>query len=180
MELNAQTLNRFQTQHTIVKHYIDDLPPEAIYTRLNPKKWSIHETIAYVCRYHYIFMNRLDRIINEINPFFEMYKVDNDVEYNFTAAKTSGSLLHEIYRIRDDIKIMLEELDINQYSRIGAHAVLGKMNINQWVEFFLLHESNQLYKIFKLAGSFWSLKNQQSGNVVNLPHLQSHIDDLAG
>jgi len=179
MELSAETFNRFATQHKIIKNYIDGLPPEAIYKRLNPDKWSIHEIIAYMCRYQYVFLNRIKEIVSEINPFFEIYKPEEDAEFTFTAAKTTGSLLHEIYRIRQELLILLEGLTEHQGSRIGTHAILGKMNLCQWVEFFLLHESNQLFKIFKTAGNFWSFGNNQD-NIISLPRLQNQIDELAG
>lgn len=179
MEIPAQTLNRFSSQHKIIKYYIDGLPPEAIYKRLTPDKWAIHEIIAYMCRYQYIFLNRIKAITSEINPFFEVYKPEEDPEFSFTVAKTTGSLLHEIYRVRQNLVDLLENLQENQASRVGTHAILGKMSLFQWVEFFLLHESNQLFKIFKTAGSFWSFGINQD-NIINMPRIANQVDELAG
>lgn len=180
MEMNAQVLSRFSSQHKIIKCYIDGLPPEAIYQRMTANKWSIHEIIAYLCRYQYVFLNRIKEIISEVNPFFEMYRPDDDPEYSFTCAKTSGSLLHEIYRIREEMVQMLENLTSDQFLRFGTHAILGKLNLTQWIEFFLLHESNQLFKIFKAAGSFWSTGNVGRDNVINMPGIETKVDELAG
>lgn len=180
MEIHAETLNRFCNQHKIVKHYIEDLPSQAIQTRFMPDRWSIHETIAYLCRYQYIFMDRLKTISTEINPFFMVYSPENDPEYQFTAARTTGALLHEIYRVRDEMKAMLVNLMPAEYSRVGTHAVLGRMNVCQWVEFFLLHESHQFYKIFKLAGNFWSNSSAHHGNVISMPMPGNQADEMAG
>ncbi len=179
MEIPAQSLQRFLSQHKIIKYYIDGLPPEAIYRRLSPDKWAIHEIISYLCRYQYIFLNRVKGITSEINPFFEMYRPADDPEFSFTTARTTGSLLHEIYRVRQEIAILLERLSANQPSRVGTHAILGKMNLCQWLEFFLLHESNQLFKIFKTAGSFWSF-GITNDNIINMPRMYDQIDELAG
>jgi len=179
MEIHAQTLNRFCNQYKIIKHYIEDLPSQAIHTRLFADKLSIHETIAYLCRYQYVFMNRLKTINTEINPFFEVYKADNDPEYQFTTARTTGALLHEIYRIRHEMKCMLQLLSPAECSRVGTHEVLGKMNICQWLEFFLLHESKHFYTIFKLSGSFWAYDNIHLDNVINMP-VMNQLDELAG
>lgn len=179
MNLNEYTLERCINQHKAIKNYIDDLPPEAIYNRLNPGKFSIHETIAYLTRYHHIFIERINRITTEVNPWFSVYKPDQDAEFPFTCAKTTGSLLHELYRMRDSLCLMLEEMPAEHYSRVGTHEVLGRMTINQWIEFFLLHESSQLFKIFKLSGSFWSMEHNKPGNVIYLPRLTSFIDELA-
>jgi hypothetical protein len=180
MEIHAETMNRFTNQHKIVKHYIDDLPSQAIHTRFMPERWSIHETIAYLCRYQYIFMDRLKTITTEINPFFLVYNPEKDPEYHFTAARTTGALLHEIYRVRDEIKAMLNNLSPAQCSRFGTHAVLGRMNIGQWLEFFLLHESHQFYKIFKLVGNFWSNSSIQHGNVISMPIADAQKDEMVG
>src|SRR6476661_1823696 len=177
MELLAQTLNRFATQHKNIKLYIDDLPPEAIYMRLQADKWSIHETIAYLNRYQYVFMGRLLSMLEEVNPFFEMYRPEEDTEYRYTAAKTTGSLLHELYRLREDILQLLQQLPENSCARVATHEKLGKMTVAQWVEFFLLHESNQLYKIFKMAGNFWSTENISYGNVISLPAMNNNQID---
>jgi hypothetical protein len=179
MILFEHTLDRFCNQHKSIKNYIDDLPPEAIYNRLSPDRFSIHETIAYLTRYHHIFMNRLLKMKEEINPFFPIYKPDEDPDFNFTAAKTTGSLLHELYRLRNDLLLIIETFPAEFSSRVGTHAVLGRMTINQWIEFFLLHESNQLFKIFKLAGCFWSMEINKQSNVIYLPRLESYIDELA-
>ncbi len=180
MEIHAETMNRFCNQYKIIKHYIEDLPSQAIHTRFVADKWSIHETIAYLCRYQYVFMDRLKCISNEVNPFFLSYKPEDDTEYQFTAARTTGALLHEIYRLRDDMKRMLSNLSAAECSRVGTHAVLGRMNICQWMEFFLLHESNQFYKIFKLAGNFWSNNSLHHGNVISMPMASKQVDEMAG
>lgn len=180
MEIHPETMNRFCNQHRILTHYIEDLPAQAIHIRSAPDKWSIHETIAYLCRYQYIFMHRLKTICNEINPFFIAYDAESDPEYQFTAARTTGALLHEIFRVRDDMKIMLNNLAPAECSRVGTHSVLGRMNICQWLEFFLLHESQQFYKIFKLAGSFWSNSSIHHGNVISMPISDTQMDEMAG
>jgi len=180
MEIHAETMNRFCSQYRIVKHYIEDLPSQAIHTRFISENWSIHETIAYLCRYQYVFLERLKAISTEINPFFMVYKPENDPEYQFTAARTTGALLHEIYRIRDEMKRMLNNLTTAECSRVGTHAVLGRMNICQWLEFFLLHESHQFYKIFKMAGNFWSNGSLHHGNVITMPMMNKEADEMAG
>jgi len=180
MEIHAETMNRFCSQYRIVKHYIDDLPSQAIHTRFIPEKLSIHETIAYLCRYQYIFMERLKTISTEINPFFLVYKTDNDPEFQFTSARTTGALLHEIYRVRDEMKRILTSMTSSECSRIGTHAILGRMNVCQWLEFFLLHESHQFYKIFKLAGNFWNNGTGHHGNVINMPMISKQIDEMTG
>ena len=180
MQIHEETFKRLGSQHKIIKHYIDDLPPEAIYKRIDPSKWSIHENIAYLCRYQEIFMDRINLILEDINPYFAIYQPEEDKDLRRKTAKTTGSLLHCLYRIRQDMLVLLEDLNPQYYARTGTHARLGKMNIPQWLEFFLLHESNQLFKIFKLSGSFWATDNSGSENIIYMPGVNQVIDDLAG
>lgn len=180
MSLTDQTFARFATQHKAIKEYIDQLPPRAIYNRIQPNEYSIHETIAYLTRYHHVFLERLNCIKNEVNPFFEIYKPDEDSIFPFTNAKTTGSLLHELYRLRSDIDQFLNNLEPDHWKRVGTHAVLGKMDIGQWLEFFLLHESSQLFRIFKLAGCFCTMQITTESNIIHLSRINRQITELAG
>lgn len=44
--------------------------------------------------------------------------------------------------------LSIKEKDLG---RTGTHPVFGTMTITQWLNFFLLHEANHLFTIFKLA-----------------------------
>jgi hypothetical protein len=180
MEFNASSISRFVSQHKMIKQYIDGLPPGGIYHRLSPDRLSIHETITYLTRYHHIFLARVKSICSDVNPFFEMYRPDDDPEYHFAVARTTGSLLHELYRVRDEIQLTLEDLSEGECSRVGTHSVLGKMDIRQWLEFFLLHESNHLFRIFKQSSQFWSTEHELVDGVIHLPRLSYQVDELAG
>lgn len=179
MNLRQYTIERLENQHKSIKSYIDNLPPEAIYNRLEHGKFSIHENIAYLARYQQIFIDRLRSIASEVNPYFCLYRPDQDPEFAFTCARTTGSLLHNIYRQREHICSILRDMPDEHYSRVGRHEILGQMAISEWAEFFLLHESNQLFKIFKLSGSFWSMEVAKNNNVIYLPRLSAYTDEMA-
>ena len=179
MKFPTHSLNRFNCQHKIIQQYIEDLPAQAIHENLTDTKWSIQEVIAYLVRYHHLFLNRVKAIRREINPFFEVYAPENDPEFKFCVARSTGSLLHEIERLRGDIRLELDRMDCSEYSRIATHAVMGRMNLVQWIEFFLLHESAQLYKIFRIAGSFWTSNSLQHNNIISMP-IAYNMDEMAG
>jgi hypothetical protein len=172
MKLHEQTLNRLQNQHKIIRHYIDDLPPQALYTRIDKGKWSIHENIAHLARYQYIFYSRVVQLLEESDPHFLPYDAEKDAEFRFFVSKSTGPLLHDLYRMRHDLVILLSELPDGQYSRTATHAKYGKMNLCQWIEFFVLHESNHLFKIFKLSSKFW----QTGSHVPEMDFEHSEID----
>ena len=165
MKIQAQTYNRFVNQHQLIKSYIDNLSPDAINNKLSPEKRSIHETVAFICRYQYIFLDRLNRMLNETTPSFKKYNAVADEEYHAYACRSTGALLHELYRVRDEIKILINQLDTHQCARTGIHEKKGKMNVSEWLDFFLLQESKHLYKIFKMAGSYLkTIENNKSKN----------------
>jgi hypothetical protein len=179
MTLHPHSVERFCNQHKTLRIYIDDLPPEAIYNRIDDDKFSIHETIAYLTRFHRVFLDRITGMMREVNPYFEVYKPDLDPDFSFSCAKSTGSLLHELFRMRSEIWKTLEEMPDSHYLRVGTHAVLGMMNVSQWVEFFLLHESSRLFRIFKMAGSFWTKEMGTKSNIIYLPRLSNYSDELA-
>lgn len=37
------------------------------------------------------------------------------------------------------------------FKKTATHPVYGKMNLLQWLNFFLLHEAHHLFTVFKLA-----------------------------
>lgn len=151
MELSEQALYRLSSQHKLIKSYLHDLPAEAINKKEITDQESIHEIIACIYSNQYAFINCITAITTHVAPLIEIYKADTDSQKSFILAKTNRSLLREIYRLRKDIIFMLQRLPANQASRIGIHPVLGKMNLCQWLEIFLLYECRQLFKIFKIA-----------------------------
>ena len=161
MKFPESTLSRLECQHLAIRQYLKDLPFEAMHSPEPDDKGSLQELIAYVCRYQQIFSARIERIISEINPFFEIYTSDVDKDFRLALARPSESLLQQIDMDRKQVIRQLRALSASDCSRIGTHATMGKMNIVQWTDFFLFHECHQLFKIFRQANRFWESKNQK-------------------
>ena len=49
--------------------------------------------------------------------------------------------------LRAEVVKFIKGLSDAEADRVGIHLVLGKMDITQWIEFFLLHEAHHLYKV---------------------------------
>ena len=178
MVIQDHALNRFISQHKVIKFHLEGIPPEGIYKRFEPEQVSIHEIIAYLCRYQYVFLNRINSICSDLNPSFAPYQADIDPQLPFMISKRTGSLLHEINRMRENLVRLVKELPENYTSRMGTHTILGKMNIPQWLDFFLLHESLQHFKIFKLTRRFWN-EEMKSGQLTRIVTLESKIEEIA-
>ena len=178
MLIHDHALNRFISQHKVIKFELEGMPPEGIYKRYEPEDVSIHETIAYICRYQYVFLNRINAISSELNPYFTPYQSNIDPQLPFLISKRTSSLLSEINRMRDNLIRLVKELPDNFGSRMGTHSLLGKMNLHQWLDFFLLHESLQLFKIFKLSRRFWSEEMSQD-NISKMLSMQGKMEEIA-
>lgn len=178
MLFQDHTFNRFINQHKVIKFHLEGLPPEAIYKLWKPENLSIHETIAYVCRYQYVFLNRINSICQNLNPQFSRYRPEIDPQMPFMIAKRTGSLINEINRMRSNLLQLLKELPDHYVNRMGTHSLLGRMNLNQWLDFFLLHESIQLFKIFKLSRRFHSeeMMNEHDHKTLSFP---GKIEEIA-
>jgi len=44
-------------------------------------KWSAHEQLAHLARYHQIFLQRIDRILTEDVPEFSRYRAEDDPDW---------------------------------------------------------------------------------------------------
>ena len=106
-------------------------------------KWSARVNLAHLCRYHEVFLERLNRILREDRPQFGRYRAEDDELW------PSWSPLP-----RRDVRSQLSSLSDEQLARTGIHPVLGEMDVPLWLEFFLLHEAHHLYAIlFRLRES---------------------------
>jgi hypothetical protein len=151
MQITEQAIARLSSQHQSIRMYIDGLPARTLSKRYLDDASSIHEIIAYLCRYQYVSFERIVSMCRSLNPCFSAYNTENDPQFSFIAAKTTGCLLRELISFRGDMTAFVRGLPPEYGSRVGTHAVFGKMSLNEWLEFFLLHESRELFRIFRLA-----------------------------
>jgi len=144
---------RLKNQHKIIASLIINLNNRQIQHPPVPGKWSIHENIAHLAKYQPVFIDRLRKIIALDNPGFEVYKAENDDEFEIYCAFTTYELLKKISADREVIYQLFHHLPSDKLQRTGIHPKFGKLTVPEWMEFFLLHESHHLYTIFQLAHS---------------------------
>jgi len=171
MKISAEALIRLSNQHNSIPMYIDGLPAKSVYSQYRDEVPSIHGIIAYLCRYQHVTLKRQKDICETLNPCFGTYDSRNDPEFDFTMARTTGCLVRELCHFRGQMISYIQGLPPEHGSRIGTHAVLGTMALSQWLEYFLLHESRELFRIFKIAcairtdagdaGTFITISGQQ-------------------
>jgi hypothetical protein len=117
--------------------------------RVNAEKWSAHENLAHLARYHEILLEKIERILNEDRPVFSRYRAEEDSEWEVWRQRTYRDLLDRLAVLREQLVLKLKSLSDQEFERVGVHPRFGEMQLSQWLEFFLVHEGHHLYLIFQ-------------------------------
>ena len=119
--------------------------PELLKRRPASGKWSAHENLAHVARYHQVMLDRLARLLSEERPEFSRYSAEDDPEWPAWVALTSDEVVRRLKALRGDLMARVESLSERELARSAVHPAFGEMNATAWLEFFLLHEAHHLY-----------------------------------
>ncbi len=147
----VSTLDRLKTQHLTLAYITSLLNVEQIINKPVPEKWGIRENMAHLVKYQKLFIDRVDKILTSEIPKFEPYRAEIDFEFDMFLQKSPDILLSELNADRKILTIRIVSLTENDLQRVGIHATYGKLNLLDWLEFFLLHEAHHLFTIFKLV-----------------------------
>ena len=153
VQLPSSITTRLQYQHKSLLDLIEGLTDEQIRRPLEQGKWSIFETIVHLTTYQHIFNARLRQILDGNDPKFERYTAEADPMFHDNCGKSSREIIQDLLTTRKEMSSEIVHFDPADFSKTGAHPAYGKMNIIQWLNFFLLHEAHHLFAIFKLAAS---------------------------
>jgi uncharacterized damage-inducible protein DinB len=124
---------------------LTDASPERLKWRPVSGKWSAHENLAHVARYHQIMLDRLTRLLEEDRPSFARYSADDDPEWPTWVSLTTEEVLRRLKALRGDLMRRVESLSERDLGRSAVHPAFGDMTTTAWLEFFLLHEAHHLY-----------------------------------
>jgi len=116
-------------------------------------KWSAHEQLAHLARYHQIFLQRIDRILSEQAPEFSRYRAEDDPDWPAWTSLPTPQLLVRISSMRAKLMARLRSLSDEDFERTGVHPKFGAMSLSLWLEFFLVHEAHHLYAVLQLVRS---------------------------
>jgi hypothetical protein len=145
MALNPSTSARLTTQLELLTPLFVGISDDAMRRRPPSGKWSPHENLAHLARYHEVFAERLRRILTENRPQLGRYRAEDDPGWAAWMALPTHEVLSRMKSLRSRLIGMVENLSGDELGRTGIHPVLGEMAIPLWVDFFLLHEAHHLY-----------------------------------
>jgi len=153
MNIYSSITDRLNSQHLVIPELIKDLDDDLINKRPEENKWSIKDNIAHIAYYHLKFLNRIELILEGKEKIFKRYNPDEDSDFIEWRKMSKEELLSILEVNRSEIIDYVRELKDTDFIKTGTHQKFGKMNIVQWIEFFLLHEAHHIYTIFKLSRS---------------------------
>jgi uncharacterized damage-inducible protein DinB len=149
---NSSRLQRCETQ---LRDFLAEALPGGGLSSLTDKpasgKWSAHEPLAHLARYHQIFLERIGRILAESAPAFPRYRAEEDPEWPRWSGLPTEQVLARLSGMRAKLMSRLRSLSEEDFSRTGIHSKFGEMNLSLWLEFFLVHEAHHLYMVLQLA-----------------------------
>lgn len=149
---NSTRLQRCETQlQDFLAVTLSGVSAETLSARPIPGKWSAHEQLAHIARYHQIFLQRIDRILAEQAPEFPRYRAEDDSEWPAWTGLPTPQLLVRISSMRAKLMAHLRSLSEEDFERTGVHPKLGAMSLSLWLEFFLVHEAHHLYAALQLV-----------------------------
>lgn len=140
---------RLSTQLDALPLLLDDAGPEKMRRRSPSGKWSAHENLAHLARYHQVFMERLRRILSEDKPCFPRYRAEEDPEWAQYPPLATDEVVRRLRSLRGELIELVNRLSPAELRRVGVHPAFGEMTLEQWVEFFLLHEAHHLYVVIR-------------------------------
>jgi uncharacterized damage-inducible protein DinB len=151
MKMYSSINDRLKSQHLVVGELIRTLDNDLINNKPSRGKWSIKDNIAHITLYHLKFLNRMKLIKNEKESYFNRYIPDEDPEFNKLRTLSVQELLNSLNENRKLLVEYVNNLDVSELEKTATHQKFGKMNVVEWIEFFLLHEAHHIYTIFKLS-----------------------------
>lgn len=161
MQMPSSISTRLQYQHKCLIDLIEGLSDEQIRRQVIVGKWSIFENIVHLQTYQHVFVARVKQMLEQDNPSFPRYTADADPLFHDNCGKSSREIMQDFITIRKEMAAGILSFNEADYSKTGQHPFFGKMNLLQWLNFFLLHEAHHLFTIFKLGAE---LKKEEANN----------------
>ena len=151
MQMPSSISTRLQYQHKSLLDIIDGLTDEQIRRQIIVGKWSIFENIVHLSTYQHVFISRIKQILEQESPAFPRYTADADPLFHDNCSKSSREIMQDLLTTRKEMAAEIVSFKETDLEKTGQHPVFGKMNLIQWLNFFLLHEAHHLFTIFKLT-----------------------------
>jgi uncharacterized damage-inducible protein DinB len=153
MQLSSAISTRLHYQHKVLVEVLDGLSDEQIRRQLIPGKWSIFENVVHLQTFQHKFISRVKQILKNEEPVFERYTAEGDPLFLDNCHKSTREVMQDLLTTRKEMTAEIVSFKETDFDKRGTHIIYGKMNLHQWLNFFLLHEAHHLFTIFKMAAA---------------------------
>jgi DinB superfamily len=151
MKLAEATQLRLNTQLDCLQVILEGASLAALSRKSAPDKWSAVQNLAHLGRYHEVFLERLERIRSEDRPALGRYSAEADPAWAEWSQLPLEEVRARLLALRRTLVEAVGGLPETFLLRTAVHSTFGEMNVALWMEFFLLHETHHLYRVFQLA-----------------------------
>ena len=160
MQMSSSVSTRLHYQHKSLLDIIESLSDEQLRRQVIIGKWSIFENIVHLQTYQHLFIKRVKQMLEENDPQFPRYSAEGDPSFLDNCTMSTREILQDLIGTPKDIYAEMAQFKGEDFNKTGQHPSFGKMNLMQWLNFFLLHEAHHLFTIFKLSAEFKKVENQ--------------------
>ncbi len=160
MHLPSHISTRLQYQHKNLVDIIDGLTEEQVRHQVIPGKWSIFQQIVHLQTYQHTFIGRVKEILKGHVPVFERYTAETDPEFLINCGKSFREVMQDMITTRKEMANEMLHFSESDFGKKGMHPLFGELNLQQWINFFLLHEGHHLFAILKLTGELKRMSNE--------------------
>ncbi|HWR33910.1 MAG TPA: DinB family protein [Chitinophagaceae bacterium] len=144
---------RLHYQHKSLVDMVDGLSDEMIRRQITPGKWSIFEHIVHLQTYQHTFISRIKQLLDGSNPSFSRYTAEADPLFDDNCHKSVREIMQDLLGIRKKMLAEISSFPDSDFSKTAIHPAYGKMNLAEWLNFFLLHEAHHMFTVFKLSAA---------------------------
>ena len=130
---------------------IDGLSDEMIRRPVISGKWSLFEHIVHLQTYQHTFISRVKKLLDGSNPSFPRYRAEADPLFTDNCHKSVREIMQDLLGIRKKMLAEIRSFPDSDFEKTAVHPAFGKMNLAQWLNFFLLHEAHHMFTVFKLS-----------------------------
>jgi len=156
--VNKSHTTRLQRCETQLQDFLavtlQGTPADALTRKANPDKWSAHENLAHLARYHQIFLQHIDLMLTQNAPEFPRYRAEDDPEWAAWSGLPTSQVLVRLSSMRTKLMARLHSLNEEDFQKTGVHPKFGPMSLALWLEFFLVHEAHHLYLVLQQVRSY--------------------------
>lgn len=85
----------------------------------------------------------------ETDPVLPRYRAEEDLEWPLWIDRKADELLAILSTRRQVLTLEVKNMSSAQLIRTAVHPRFGRMNVAQWLEFFLLHEAHHLLSVLQ-------------------------------